>query len=109
MIGRTIGFVLSLSLLTSCGADALTAPTIDFISIDSIVPAAGTTLVAGERATFTVVATCTIVSAESGFTALIVQDQRNMALGLFDTRLVPIFVGSSTETRAVAVRTYAVR
>jgi len=126
-------------LVVSCGSDTPTGPTTDFISIDSIVPAAGTTLVAGERVTFTVVATCTVVSAESGFTALIVQDQRNMLLGLFDTRppeaacpkgttkvtltetitapssgstvnaLLPIFVGSSTETRAVAVRTYTVR
>ena len=139
MIARTIGFLVSLLLLTGCGSDTPTGPTTDFISIDSIVPAAGTALVAGERVTFTVVATCTIVSAESGFTALIVQDQRNMLLGLFDTRppeaacpkgttkvtltetitvpssgstvnaLLPIFVGSSTETRAVAVRTYTVR
>lgn len=138
-VTRTIGFLISLSLLSSCGGDTPTGPTTDFIAIDSIVPAAGTVLVAGERVTFTVAATCTIVSADGGFTVLIVQDQRNMLLGLFDTRppeaacprgttkvtltetitvpssgstvnaLLPIFAGSSTETRAVAVRTYTVR
>ena len=139
MAARTVGFLVSLVLLTGCGSDTPTRPTTDFISIESIVPAAGTALVAGDRVTFTVVATCTIASADGGFTALIVQDQRNMLLGLFDTRppeaacpkgttkvtltetitvpasgstvnaLLPIFVGSSTETRAVAVRTYTVR
>ena len=102
-------------------------------------PAAGTTLVAGDRVTFTATVTCTIVTAENGFTALVLQDQRAQSLLGFDERspeaelkkgtstvtlshtitipargntvnaLFPIFVNGSNSTRAVVVRTYSVR
>ncbi len=139
MISRTFSFVVSLFLLTGCGSDTPTGPTTDFISVESIVPAAGTTLTAGERVTFTAVVTCTIVSAEGGFAALVLQDQRNLSLLQNDERapeatlrkgtatvtlsqtitiptsgstvnaLFPIFIDGTDSTRAVAVRTYPVR
>src|SRR5262245_14162869 len=77
---RMLSFIMCLMLLTACGSEKPTGPTTDFITINSIVPAAGTTLVAGERVTFTAVLTCTIVSDSGGFTTLVVQDQRNLSL-----------------------------
>jgi hypothetical protein len=136
---RTFTAVICLVVLTACSADSPTAPTTDFITVESITPAAGTTLVAGERVTFTAVLTCTIVNADGGLTALVLQDQRNQSLLGFDERspeavlqkgtttvtlthtitvpqsgttvnaLFPIFVNGSDTTRAVAVRSYSVR
>ena len=76
--GLAVGF--SLFLMGSCGSNSPTTPTTDFIALDSIVPAAGTTLNAGDRVTFTAVVTCTIVNSAGGFTALILQDQTNRSL-----------------------------
>ena len=132
------GFCLGLFLIAGCSSSNPTAPTTDFISLNSIVPAAGTTLTAGERVTFTAVVTCTIVNANGGFAAMVIQDHRN--LSLLDpgeippeaalTRgtttvtlshtitipesgsikvLFPIFVNESSSTRAVVVRDYTVR
>ena len=136
---RTFSAVTCVVLLAGCTGDAPTAPTTDFITVDSITPAAGTTLVAGERVTFTAVLTCTIVNADGGLTALVLQDQRNQSLLGFDERspeavlqkgtttvtlthtitipqsgntvhaMFPIFVKGSDITRAVAVRSYSVR
>jgi hypothetical protein len=139
MITRTFSFVVCAILASACAGDAPTGPTTDFIAIDSMVPAAGTTLVAGERVTFTATITCTIVTADGGFAAFVLQDQRNQSLRDGDTlapeatlrkgtathtftqtitvpesgstvnALFPLFVTGSDSTRAVAVRTYAVR
>jgi len=139
MIIRTFSAVAIVMLLAGCSKDTPTGPATDFINIDSISPAAGTALVAGERVTFTATLTCTIVSADGGFTALVLQDQRNQTLLGFDERspeaqlqkgtatvrlshtitippsgstvnvLFPLFINGSDSTRAVAVRTYSVR
>ena len=134
----TPGLWLGLFLIAGCSSSNPTSPTTDFISLNSIVPAAGTTLTAGERVTFTAVVTCTIVNANGGFAAMVIQDHRN--LSLLDpgeippeaalTRgtttvtlshtitipesgsikvLFPIFVNESSSTRAVVVRDYTVR
>ena len=71
---------LTLLLVAGCGSNTPTGPTTDFISLDSIVPAAGTTLTAGQQVTFTAVVTCTIVNSSGGYTAMILQDQRNVTL-----------------------------
>lgn len=135
---RTLSFVACAILLIGCN-DTPTAPTNDSITIDSIVPAAGTALVAGERVTFTAVVTATIATANGGLAALVIQDQRNQLLRDSDTVapeadlekgtakitlsqtitvpssgssvivLVPIFIDGSGTTRAVATRTYQVR
>ena len=139
MMTRLFSFIICLVLVAGCGTDSPAGPTSDFIAVQSIVPAAGTVLTAGERVTFSATLECTIVSAEGGFTALIVQDQRNQSLRPGDTTppeaalrkgtttvtlsqaitapasgstvnvMFPIFVNGSTETRAVAVRSYQVR
>lgn len=139
MITRTFSFVISLFLSTGCGSDTPTGPTTDFITLESIVPVAGTMLTVGERVTFTAVVTATIVNAEGGFAALVLQDHRNLSLLDIDERapeatlrkgtatvtlsqtitipatantvnaLFPLFIDGSNNTRAVAVRTYPVR
>jgi hypothetical protein len=136
---RGLSLWLSLLLIAACGSSSPTAPTTDFISVTSIVPAAGTTLNAGERVTFTAVVSCTIVSSSGGFTAMVVQDQTNRSLlapgeiqpqatlskgtttvtlshtvtipesGSTVTVLFPIFVNESSTTRAVATRNYTIR
>jgi hypothetical protein len=63
MMVRLFSFVVCLMLALSCGSDTPSGPTTDFITINSISPAEGTTLVAGERVTFTAALTCTIVTA----------------------------------------------
>ena len=128
-----------LFLMGSCGSSSPTTPTTDFIALDSIVPAAGTTLNAGNRVTFTAVATCTLVSSNSGFTILVLQDHRNESLipagenqpqanllkgtatvtltqtitipssGSAVTLAQPLFVSESNVTRAVVRRNYSVR
>jgi len=132
------GFCLGLFLIAGCSSSNPTAPTTDFISLNSIVPAAGTTLTAGERVTFTAVVTCTIVNANGGFAAMVIQDHRNLSLldpgeippeaaltkGTTTVTLshtitipesgsikvlFPIFVNESSSTRAVVVRDYTVR
>jgi hypothetical protein len=129
---------LSLLLIAGCGSDSPTAPTTDFIALDSIVPAAGTALTAGDRVTFTAVVTCTIVSGDSGVTAMVLQDLGNRTLlgegeiqpqaalqkgtatitlshtitvprsGSTVVVMLPIFVNSTT-TSALVRREYAVR
>ena len=129
----------SLFLIAGCSSNSPTAPTADFISLTSIVPAAGTTLTAGDRVTFTAVVNCTIVSANGGFAAMVIQDHRNISLleaGEIEpqaplargsttvtlshtvtipasastvTVALPIFVNDSSSTRAVVVRNYTVR
>ena len=131
--------VSSLFLIAGCGSNSPTAPTTDFISLNSIVPAAGTTLNAGELVTFTAVVTCTIVNSNGGFAAMVIQDHRNISLlnpgetppqaaltkgtttvtlshtltipesGSTVKVLFPIFVNESSSTRAVVVRDYTVR
>jgi hypothetical protein len=116
-----------------------TAPTTDFIALDSITPTAGTTLNPGDRVTFTAVVTCTIVNSEGGSTAMVVQDQTNRSLipagesppratlsrgtttvtlsqtvtipesGSTVTIALPIFINESNTTRAVVIRNYPVR
>lgn len=139
MISRTSSFVVSLFLLTGCTSGTPTGPTADFIAVESITPVAGTTLTAGDRVTFTALVTATIVNAEGGFTALVLQDHRNLSLlGVDETApeaalrkgtatvtlsqtitvpatatsvnaLFPLFIDGINNTRAVAVRTYPVR
>lgn len=129
----------SLFLIAGCGSNSPTAPTTDFISLTSIVPAAGTALSAGDRVTFTAVVTCTIVNSNGGMTAMVIQDQGNRTLrgegeiqpqatlakgtstvtlsqtvtipasGSTVTVALPIFVNDSSSTRAVVVRNYTVR
>lgn len=77
---RRSAILLGLFLIAGCGSTTPTGPTTDFISLDSIVPAAGTTLTAGERVTFTAVVTCTIVNSSGGRTAMVIQDQRSVTL-----------------------------
>ena len=135
--GLAVGF--SLFLMGSCGSNGPTTPTTDFIALDSIVPAEGTTLNAGDRVTFTAVVTCTVVNSAGGFTALILQDQTNRSLtpagenppratllkgtatvtlshtitippsGSTVTAFLPIWVNESNATNAVARRDYPVR
>lgn len=136
---RSSGLWLSLFLSAACASNNPTAPTTDFIALDSIVPAAGTSLTAGDRVTFTAVVTCTIVNSNGGFTGMVLQDQGNRSLipdgenapqatllkgtttvtlshtitipvsGSTVTVALPIFVNESSATRAVVVRTYPVR
>jgi hypothetical protein len=127
-----------LFLIAGCSSSNPTAPTTDFISLNSIVPAAGTALTAGERVTFTAVVTCTIVNATGGFAAMVIQDHRNLSLldpgetppeaaltkGTTTVTLshtitipdsgavtvaLPIFVNESSSTRAVVKRDYTIR
>ena len=130
---------LSLVLIAGCGSSTPTGPDTDFITLESIVPAAGTTLTAGTRVVFTAVVTCTLVNSSSGFTAMVIQDQANRALrveeeltaeaalikgtttitlrqtinvpptGSTVTVFLPIFVSESTATSAAVRRTYEVR
>src|SRR5688572_4826963 len=136
---RSLGLWLTLFLIAGCGSSSPTAPTTDFISLTSILPAAGTTLTAGDRVTFTAVVDCTIVSSNGGFAAMVIQDHRNISLleagemqpqamlakGTTTVTLshtvtipqsastvtvaLPIFVNDSSSTRAVVVRNYTVR
>lgn len=136
---RSPGLWFSLFLIAGCGSSSPTAPTTDSISLTSIVPAAGTTLNAGDRVTFTAVVTCTIVNSNGGITAMVLQDQANRSLlapgeiqpqatllkgtttvtlshtvtipdsGSTLTVALPIFVNESSTTRAVVTRNYAVR
>jgi len=132
------GLCFGLFLIAGCSSSNPTAPTTDFISLNSIVPAAGTALNAGERVTFTAVMTCTIVNANGGFAAMVIQDHRNLSLldpgeippeaaltkGTTTVTLshtitipdsgsikvlFPIFINESSSTRAVVVRDYTVR
>ena len=128
----------SLFLIAGC-SDSPTAPTTDSIALDSIAPAAGTMLNAGDRVTFTAVVTCTLVSANGGLTALVLQDQGNQTLlgegeiapqvslrkgtatvtlshtitiprsGSTVTVALPLFVDGSSSTSAVVRREYSVR
>ena len=137
---RSPGLWFSLFLIAGCGSSSPTAPTTtDFIALTSIVPAAGTTLNAGQRVTFSAVVTCTIVSANGGFAAMVIQDHRNISLleageiqpqatlarGTTTVTLshtvtipeaastvrvaLPLFVNESNSTRAVVTRDYTVR
>jgi hypothetical protein len=136
---RSSGLWFSLFLIAGCGNSSPTAPTTDFISLSSIVPPAGTALNAGDRVTFTAVVTCTIVNSNGGFTAMVIQDHRNISLldpgeippeasltkgtttvtlshtitipesGSSFKVLFPMFVNESSSTRAVVVRDYTVR
>jgi len=132
------GLCFCLFLLAGCSSSNPTAPTTDFIALNSIVPAAGTALHAGEVVTFTAVVTCTIVNATAGFAAMVIQDHRNLSLlnpgetppeapltkGTTTVTLshtitipesgsvkvlLPIFVNESSSTRAVVVRDYTIR
>jgi len=132
------GLCFSLFLIAGCSSNSPTAPTTDFISVNSIVPAAGTALNAGERVTFTAVLTCTIVNSNAGFAGMVFQDHRSISLldpGEIPPQaaltkgtttvtlshtitipesgsvkvLFPIFVSESNSTRAVVVRDYTVR
>ena len=137
--GRSSCLLLSLFLVAACGGDSPTAPTADFIALNSIIPSAGTALNAGERVTFTANVTCTLVSANGGFTAMVLQDQGNRTLlgegeiapqvalqkgtttttlshtitiprsGSTVTVALPIFIDGSTSTSAVVRREYTVR
>ena len=136
---RSAGLLFSMLLIAGCGSSSPTAPTTDFISLTSIVPAAGTMLTAGDRVTFTAVVDCTIVSANGGFAVMVIQDHRNLSLlevgeiqpqatltkGTTTVTLshtvtipqsassvrvaLPIFVNDSSSTRAVVMRDYTVR
>jgi len=136
---RSSGLWFSLFLIAGCASSSPAAPTSDFISLSSIVPAAGTMLTAGDRVTFTAVVECTIVSSNGGFAAMVIQDHRNISLleagemqpqamlakGTTTVTLshtvtippsastvtvaLPIFVNDSGSTRAVVVRNYTVR
>src|SRR6188508_2426688 len=76
----TVVFALGCFFVAGCASDSPTAPTADQITLNSVVPAAGTVLKAGERVTFTAVVTGTIVSSDGGFTAMVLQDQANRSL-----------------------------
>lgn len=73
------GLWLSIFLLAGC-SDSPTAPTADGVTLQSITPAAGTALTAGQRVTFTAVVSCTIANSEGGSTGMVVQDQGNRSL-----------------------------
>lgn len=140
---RSAALWFGLFLFAGCAGGsrmpAVTAPTTDLISLTSIVPAAGTTLTAGDRVTFTASVSCTLVSSSGGFAAMVLQDQANRSLmapgeiqpqvtlvkgtttvtlthtitipesGSTVTALFPMFVNESNSTRAVVTRTYPVR
>ena len=136
---RRLVFVFGLFGIAGCGSNSPAAPASDFIALDSIVPVADSTLNAGDRVTFTAVVTCTIVNANGGFTALVLQDQGNRTLvdsgetppratlskgtatvtlsqtitippsGSTVTASLPLFVDGSNSTAAVVRRTYSVR
>jgi hypothetical protein len=135
---RRAGLCFTLFLIVGCGDSSPTAPTTDFITLTSIVPAAGTSLTAGDRVTFTAVVTCTLVSSNGGFAGMVLQDQANRSLapgemqpqvmlvkgtttvtlsqtvtipgsGSTITAAFPIFIDESTTTRAVVRREYTVR
>lgn len=131
--------VLGCFQVAACASDSPTSPTADNIQIESVVPAAGTALKAGDRVTFTAVVTGTIASSNGGLTALVLQDQANRSLlapgefapqavlakgtttvtlshtftipegGVSLTLAVPLFTNESTQTRAVATRNYSTR
>ena len=131
---------LPIVLLAACGgADSPTAPTSEWIDLNSLTPAAGTTLTAGDRVTVTATVTCTIVNSDGGHTALLITDQGFQTLNappsdaavatlskgtatvtLTDTITVPpsgstvrvnlpLFINSSNTTRMLRTATYSVR
>ena len=136
---RSAALCFGVLLIAGCASSSPTAPTTDFISLTSIVPAAGTALTAGDRVTFTAVVDCTIVSANGGFAVMVIQDHRNISLlevgeiqpqatltkGTTTVTLshtvtipqsassvrvaLPIFINDSNSTRAVVTRDYTVR
>jgi hypothetical protein len=136
---RRASLGLTLFLIAGCGDTSPTAPTSDFITLTSIVPAAGTTLTAGDRVTFTAVVDCTLVTSDGGVAGMVLQDQTTRSLlapgeiqpqvtlvkgttthtfshtvtipesGSTVTALFPIFINDSNTTRAVVVRNYTVR
>ena len=76
---------VSLVTLASCGgADTPTGPTSEWIDLNSLTPAAGTTLTAGDRVSFTATVTCTIVNSDGGHTALLLTDHTNRPLNAPD-------------------------
>jgi hypothetical protein len=139
LMRRSPGLWFSLFLIAGCGSSSPTAPTTDSITLTSIVPAARTTLTAGERVTFTAVVNCTIATSNGGLTAMVLQDQANKSLlapgevqpqarlskgtttvtlshtvtvpesGSTLTVALPIFVNESDRTSAVVRREYPVR
>jgi hypothetical protein len=71
--------LVGLLAASACGGSP-TEPTTDWIELDSISPAAGATLTAGERVTFTAVVTCTIVGDDGGLVSMVLQDHRQVSL-----------------------------
>ena len=128
--------LLALLATTACGGESPTAPTTDWIELNSITPSSGTTLTAGERVTFTTTVTCTIVNADGGYVVLLLVDQGNRSLsassptaqlskgtatvtltdtitvpvsGSTVTAVLPLFVNGSNITRALKRVDYSVR
>lgn len=77
---RVRWMLVALLTASACGGSPTEPTTTDWIELDSISPAVGATLTAGERVTFTAVVTCTIVSAGSGMVSLVLQDHRQALL-----------------------------
>ena len=139
MIFRCL-LALPIVLLAACGgADSPTAPSSEWIDLNSLTPATGTTLTAGDRVTVTATVTCTIVNSDGGHTALLITNQANQTLNappsdaavatlpkgtttvtLTDTITVPpsgstvkvvlpLFINGSNATRMARTVDYAVR
>jgi hypothetical protein len=133
---RNSVLLLALAVVSACGADSPTAPTRDWIELNSLTPASGTTLTAGDRVTFTATVTCTIVSSGSGSVVLLLLDQGNRTLNpsapmttlpkgtttvtLTDTLTVPpsgstvrvalpLFVDTNNSTRSLKTVEYTVK
>ena len=128
--------LLTMALLAACGSDTPTGPTSEWIDLNSLTPAAGTTLTAGDSVTFTATVTCTIVSSDGGFTTLLLSDQGNRTLnvtppvaplpkgtttvtltesitvptsGSTVNLSLPLFINGSNSTRAAKTSSYPVR
>jgi hypothetical protein len=137
IMARARWVLVALFFAAGCGSTP-TAPTTDFIALNSISPAAGTSLNAGDRVTFTANVTCTLVSSD-GFVVMVVQDQGNRSLnvageiqpqatltkgtnvatlsntitippsGSTVTVVLPLFINGSNRTAALVMRNYTVR
>jgi hypothetical protein len=136
MIFRCL-LLVSLVTLASCGgADSPTGPTSEWIDLNSLAPAAGTALTAGDQVAFTATVTCTIVNSDGGHTALLLTDHANRSLnnpsptatlskgtktvtltstitvpptGSTVNVVLPLFINGSDTTRMARTASYPVR
>ena len=95
--------LLPLLALVACGGSdsTPTTPTRDWIELNSLTPASGTAVTAGERLTINATVTCTIVSKDGGMVALLVRDQGGRTLPGTGTQPQQMTLPAGTTTVAL--------